>query len=178
MTTATAQHAHVIVAPALAARATRFDRTLLRAASAIDSFVVARLEQLVVRGRGTVYGQGSRRGTLWAFLSHGYWRRLAERYDRRRIRRVGQNHDRRRRAGFGDGRDDRRVDGYVLAERDDRRGRAGRLQRLDGGSACFQGAERREEKDYALNTHDRQPHCRANPATPVVYGGLPGKVAF
>lgn len=45
MTTATAQHAHVIVAPALAARATRFDRTLLRAASAIDSFVVARIER-------------------------------------------------------------------------------------------------------------------------------------
>lgn len=45
MTTATAHHAHLIVAPALAARATRFDRTLLRAASAIDSFVLARLER-------------------------------------------------------------------------------------------------------------------------------------
>ena len=45
MTTATAHHAHFIVAPALAARATRFDRTLLRAASGLDSFVVARLER-------------------------------------------------------------------------------------------------------------------------------------
>lgn len=45
MTTASAQHAHLIVAPALAARATTFDRVLLRAASAIDAFVVARLER-------------------------------------------------------------------------------------------------------------------------------------
>lgn len=45
MTTATAQHAHAIVAPALVARSTRLDRTLLRAASALDSFVVARLER-------------------------------------------------------------------------------------------------------------------------------------
>ncbi|WP_127818911.1 hypothetical protein [Microbacterium sp. CPCC 204701] len=53
MTTATAPHAHVSVAPALAARATRFDRTLLRAASAIDAFVVSRLERRA--------GDGSRR---------------------------------------------------------------------------------------------------------------------
>lgn len=45
MTTATAHHAHSIVAPALVAGATRLDRTLLRAASALDSFVVARLER-------------------------------------------------------------------------------------------------------------------------------------
>ena len=45
MTTATAPRAHFIVAPALAARATRFDRALLRAASALDSFVLARLER-------------------------------------------------------------------------------------------------------------------------------------
>ncbi|WP_194411484.1 hypothetical protein [Microbacterium cremeum] len=45
MTTATAPHTQLIVAPALAVRATRFDRMLLRAASAIDSFVVARLER-------------------------------------------------------------------------------------------------------------------------------------
>lgn len=53
MTTATAQHPLFIVAPALAARATRFDRTLLRATSTIDSFVVARLERRA--------GDGSRR---------------------------------------------------------------------------------------------------------------------
>jgi uncharacterized membrane protein SpoIIM required for sporulation len=41
--------------------------------------VVARLEGLLVRGRGVVYGQGSRRGSLWSFLSRGYWRRVAER---------------------------------------------------------------------------------------------------
>lgn len=41
--------------------------------------VVARLEALVVAGRGAVYGQARRRGGLWAFLSRGYWERLAER---------------------------------------------------------------------------------------------------
>jgi uncharacterized membrane protein SpoIIM required for sporulation len=41
--------------------------------------VVARLEALVVAGRGAVYGHGRRGGGLWAFLSRGYWRRLAER---------------------------------------------------------------------------------------------------
>jgi uncharacterized membrane protein SpoIIM required for sporulation len=41
--------------------------------------VVARLESLVMQGRGAVYGQSSRRGGLWDFLSRGYWRRLAER---------------------------------------------------------------------------------------------------
>jgi uncharacterized membrane protein SpoIIM required for sporulation len=40
--------------------------------------VVARLESLVVQGRGAVYGQGSRSSTLRAFVSRGYWRRLAE----------------------------------------------------------------------------------------------------
>jgi len=41
--------------------------------------VVARLEGLVVRARGVVYGQAPRRGSLWGFLSRGYWQRLAER---------------------------------------------------------------------------------------------------
>jgi len=41
--------------------------------------VVARLEGLLVRGRGVVYGQGSRRGSVRSFLTRGYWRRLAER---------------------------------------------------------------------------------------------------
>jgi uncharacterized membrane protein SpoIIM required for sporulation len=41
--------------------------------------VVARLEGLVVAGRGTVYGQASRGGAVRAFVSRGYWRRLAER---------------------------------------------------------------------------------------------------
>ena len=41
--------------------------------------VVARLEALVVRARGAVYGQGRRRGSVWGFVSRGYWQRLAER---------------------------------------------------------------------------------------------------
>ena len=41
--------------------------------------LVARLEALVVAGRGAVYGQAPRGGSLRAFLSRGYWRRLAER---------------------------------------------------------------------------------------------------
>jgi uncharacterized membrane protein SpoIIM required for sporulation len=41
--------------------------------------LVGRLEALVVAGRGAVYGQAGRRGSLRAFLSRGYWRRLAER---------------------------------------------------------------------------------------------------
>jgi uncharacterized membrane protein SpoIIM required for sporulation len=41
--------------------------------------VVTRLEALVTRGRAAVYGRASRRGSVRAFLSHGYWRRLAER---------------------------------------------------------------------------------------------------
>ncbi len=41
--------------------------------------VVARLEALVVAGRGAVYGQAPRGGALRAFASRGYWRRLAER---------------------------------------------------------------------------------------------------
>jgi uncharacterized membrane protein SpoIIM required for sporulation len=41
--------------------------------------VVRRLEVLVVRARGTVYARAGRRGSLWSFLSRGYWRRLAER---------------------------------------------------------------------------------------------------
>ncbi len=39
----------------------------------------ARLEALVVAGRGAVYGQAPRGGALRAFLPRGYWRRLAER---------------------------------------------------------------------------------------------------
>jgi uncharacterized membrane protein SpoIIM required for sporulation len=41
--------------------------------------VVGRLEALVVAGRGAVYGQASRGGSVRAFLLRGYWRRLAER---------------------------------------------------------------------------------------------------
>jgi uncharacterized membrane protein SpoIIM required for sporulation len=41
--------------------------------------LVGRLEALVVAGRGAVYGQARRRGGLAAFLSRGYWERLAER---------------------------------------------------------------------------------------------------
>ena len=41
--------------------------------------VVARLEGLVLRGRGAVYGRTGRRGSVRAFFARGYWRRLAER---------------------------------------------------------------------------------------------------
>jgi uncharacterized membrane protein SpoIIM required for sporulation len=41
--------------------------------------VVARLEALVVRGRGAVYGQSRRGGRVREFVTRGYWRRLAER---------------------------------------------------------------------------------------------------
>jgi uncharacterized membrane protein SpoIIM required for sporulation len=41
--------------------------------------VVARLEVLVVRGRGTVYGHARRGGRVRDFAVRGYWRRLAER---------------------------------------------------------------------------------------------------
>ena len=41
--------------------------------------VVARLEALVTRGRAAVYGRAPRRGSVRAFFSRGYWRRLAER---------------------------------------------------------------------------------------------------
>jgi uncharacterized membrane protein SpoIIM required for sporulation len=37
------------------------------------------LEALVVRARGAVYARSARRASLWAFVSRGYWRRLAER---------------------------------------------------------------------------------------------------
>jgi uncharacterized membrane protein SpoIIM required for sporulation len=41
--------------------------------------LVARLEALVVQGRGAVYGHSARRASLGAFLARGYWRRVAER---------------------------------------------------------------------------------------------------
>jgi uncharacterized membrane protein SpoIIM required for sporulation len=41
--------------------------------------VVSRLEALVVAGRGAVYGQARRGGSVREFLVRGYWRRLAER---------------------------------------------------------------------------------------------------
>ncbi len=41
--------------------------------------LVARLEALVLRGRSAVYARAGRRESVWAFLSRGYWRRLAER---------------------------------------------------------------------------------------------------
>ena len=41
--------------------------------------VVARLEDLVVRGRGAVYGHAQRGGRVREFVTRGYWRRLAER---------------------------------------------------------------------------------------------------
>jgi uncharacterized membrane protein SpoIIM required for sporulation len=41
--------------------------------------VVGRLEALVIAGRGTVYGQGRRGGSVREFLLRGYWQRLAER---------------------------------------------------------------------------------------------------
>jgi uncharacterized membrane protein SpoIIM required for sporulation len=41
--------------------------------------VTARLEALVLRGRAAVYARSRRRGSVRAFLSRGYWRRIAER---------------------------------------------------------------------------------------------------
>ena len=41
--------------------------------------VVARLEALVVRGRGAVYGHARPGGRVRDFVSRGYWQRLAER---------------------------------------------------------------------------------------------------
>ncbi len=41
--------------------------------------VTARLDDLVARGRQAVYGHETRRGSVWAFLSRGYWQRLRER---------------------------------------------------------------------------------------------------
>ncbi len=41
--------------------------------------LVARLEALVLRARSAVYARAGRRASVWAFLSRGYWRRLAER---------------------------------------------------------------------------------------------------
>jgi uncharacterized membrane protein SpoIIM required for sporulation len=39
----------------------------------------ARLEALVLRARAAVYARSARRGSLWAFLSRGYWVRMRER---------------------------------------------------------------------------------------------------
>jgi uncharacterized membrane protein SpoIIM required for sporulation len=41
--------------------------------------VTTRLEGLVVRGRGAVYGHARRGGRVREFVTRGYWRRLAER---------------------------------------------------------------------------------------------------
>jgi uncharacterized membrane protein SpoIIM required for sporulation len=41
--------------------------------------VVARLEQLVQRGRQSVYSAPSSRTSVWAFFATGYWRRVRER---------------------------------------------------------------------------------------------------
>jgi uncharacterized membrane protein SpoIIM required for sporulation len=41
--------------------------------------LTARLEALVLRARAAVYARAGRRASLWRFITHGYWRRLAER---------------------------------------------------------------------------------------------------
>src|SRR4051794_20945129 len=41
--------------------------------------LLGRLEPLVLRGRAAVYGRAGRRGSLWEFLTRGFWVRLAER---------------------------------------------------------------------------------------------------
>jgi hypothetical protein len=62
--------------------------------------VVGRLEALVIAGRGTVYGQGRRGGSVREFLLRGYWQRRAPARGRRAIpgRRSGWSppHSRRR----------------------------------------------------------------------------------
>jgi len=40
--------------------------------------IVARLEDLVARGRSAVYDSEPRRARLWSFLAQGYWRRVRE----------------------------------------------------------------------------------------------------
>ncbi|HEY3613756.1 MAG TPA: stage II sporulation protein M [Gaiellales bacterium] len=44
-----------------------------------DDPVTRRLETLVLRSRPLVYGVPARRGSLRAYLAHGYWRAIAER---------------------------------------------------------------------------------------------------
>ncbi len=44
-----------------------------------DDPVTRRVEALVVRARPLVYGAPARRGSLAAYLAHGYWRAIAER---------------------------------------------------------------------------------------------------
>ncbi len=44
-----------------------------------DDPVTRRLETLVLRSRPLVYGAPTRRGSLLAYLAHGYWRAVAER---------------------------------------------------------------------------------------------------
>jgi uncharacterized membrane protein SpoIIM required for sporulation len=44
-----------------------------------DDPVTRRLETLVLRSRPLVYGASARRGSLRAYLAHGYWRAIAER---------------------------------------------------------------------------------------------------
>jgi uncharacterized membrane protein SpoIIM required for sporulation len=44
-----------------------------------DDPVTRRLETLVLRARPLVYGAPARRGSLVAYLAHGYWRAVAER---------------------------------------------------------------------------------------------------
>jgi uncharacterized membrane protein SpoIIM required for sporulation len=44
-----------------------------------DDPVTRRLEALVMRARPLVYGAPARRGSLAAYLAHGYWRAVAER---------------------------------------------------------------------------------------------------
>ena len=44
-----------------------------------DDPVTRRLETLVLRARPLVYGAPARRGSLVAYLAHGYWRAIAER---------------------------------------------------------------------------------------------------
>ena len=44
-----------------------------------DDPVTRRLETLVLRARPLVYGAPARRGSLAAYLAHGYWRAVAER---------------------------------------------------------------------------------------------------
>jgi uncharacterized membrane protein SpoIIM required for sporulation len=59
-------------------RATAADLAFARRSFAGEP-VVARLEGLVLRGRAAVYSRAGRRGSLWSFVSRGYWVRLAER---------------------------------------------------------------------------------------------------
>jgi uncharacterized membrane protein SpoIIM required for sporulation len=68
-----------IIELARAYRAAAADLALARRSCAPTDPVLVRLEELVRRSRGLVYDHEPRRGSVVAFFSREYWRRIAER---------------------------------------------------------------------------------------------------